>query len=746
MPTADAAPTGPMPTAAANERAQVDPILRQARDRLSSGDLKDAAGLLSTIRTSDPALVSQISDARSVIAFAASQLERQHELDDVVCRAVERAESELQAGSLDAADAALLEALSYAPTDLRALTLQQQIRAKTQQVASEAASVIDAPSGTGHPLLSHETVIAPNATFGGHGTVSTPAIRLEEALPVESTIVFAGRSGAGTSQDRPALEARLVVIQSPDPRLASRSFDLEPLPFSIGRATESSVSSHDMRWSRRHAVIELKNRALFVRDCGSANGVFVDGRRVPSETAEPLFFGAQIAIGGTTFRLVPAQETSLPDLTGIEIAGRYVLESLLRESAQGALYVATLRTLPRRVAVKLLSPELLRYPGYRERFKHRAEVTAQLQHPHICRVMDHGEVSVRDARGRVIETEYLCLDLMSGGSLTDLLEGATPVPLTSVEKWVQLIAEALGYAHAMGVVHGDLKPSAIVFDEEGNPYVTDFALGQSRTTDLIGTPAYMAPEQWAAGAIGPSTDQFSLAVLAYYMIAGVRPFEGQDHPDMRRRNFSRGPIPVHEEARTRREEAVDPEISVVIARGLAIEPDRRYSSITEFAADLGRALRGIRRSAAAERAPRVFFSYRRGPAAGWAVHIASQLRERHGVDVFLDVQGVDSAAKFPDRLERAIDRADVFVCLLGPTTLESAWVRQEIRLAHDKRKPMIPIFQENYQVPEGKEISAPSLQALFEYDGVRLLDEQNLYVESLVLQLADRIKNTFGRG
>ena len=399
-------------------------------------------------------------------------------------------------------------------------------------------------------------------------------------------------------------------------------------------------------------------------------------------------------------------DTALPNLAGVEIGGRGRSRvTTERNGARGTVCSAAQEpATPSRREIAFTD----RLPGYQERFRRRAEVMAQLQHPHICRVMEHGVTSVKDSQGRTIETEYLCLDLITGGSLHERLDGRAPFALEQIDRWIGVIAQALGYAHGLGVVHGDLKPSVVVFDEAGNPYLTDFALGRERSAEVVGTPAYMAPEQWTAGEIGPAVDQFSLAVLAYGMIAGAKPFEGQDNPDIRRRNFARGAIPVHEEARERRTDPVHPDVSDVINRGLSVEAVQRYPSVVEFATELSSALRGVSKGTETEGPPRVFFSYQRGAAAGWAVHIASQLRDRHGLDVFLDVQAIDAAAKFPERLTRAIHKADVFVCLLGPTTLESVWVKKEIALAHQRRKPMIPIFQENSGSRFLKQTTSPS--------------------------------------
>jgi hypothetical protein len=176
---------------------------------------------------------------------------------------------------------------------------------------------------------------------------------------------------------------------------------------------------------------------------------------------------------------------------------------------------------------------------------------------------------------------------------------------------------------------------------------------------------------------------------------------------------------------------------------LALNPDERYPEIAAFAHDFAGALTGsnVDRDPAAK--PRVFLSYRRAGGAGLPLFIVSRLREQHGIDVFLDVQRVDGAVRFPDRLIQEMRKADVFICLLGPSTLESHWVRHEILLARQQRKPMIPVFHEDYVLPTSPGI--PEIDELLSFDGIRLMDQQNLYVEEGIDKLARRIKDTLTR-
>jgi serine/threonine-protein kinase len=694
--------------------------LAAVRDALAAGSgsasvpvtTAAAAALAEQALLLDPAS----AEALELLDVAAAERDRRQDLEQRIAAILAAAERSFREGATDAALRAIDEALAFAPDHAAALALKRQFEPEANAPPPVLAPTINMPAAQAAPE--------------------------ETAKSEPGTVIFERPAGAG-QRERTAsqLGARLLVVESPDPRMTDKSFDLGPQTFRIGRSEDADLRSTDVRWSRKSAEIEYHDGGFFIRDV-SSNGVVLDGRRLSAGTLTPLFFGAQITIGTTRLRFAPARDISVPDLSGTTVAGRYVLDSLIRESAQGQLYAARLINLPRRVAVKLLSPDLMRYPGYKDRFKRRAEITSQLNHPHICRINDIGETTIALAGGTVVETAYLTLDLMTGGSLADRRVERELLPLQNIERWIQLIGDALDHAHAANVIHGDLKPAAIVFDGAENPYLTDFGAERGRPADVIvGTPAFMAPEQWEGSDISPQTDQFGLAVLAYYLITGGIPFDGQDHPETRRRNFARSPLPAHEEAQRKGRTDISAHVTGVLERGLAIKPEARYPSVREFVEPLVRALRGTAVPRDPNLPPRVFISYQRGPSTGWAVHLAERLQEKHGIDVFLDLQRVDAAVRFPDRLARAIEDADVFLCLLGPTTTQSDWVRHEVRLAHQYGKPMIPIFQDGYVVPND-EVSDKSLEVLFSFDGIHLLD---MYREYAIVDLAKRIANTVAR-
>jgi hypothetical protein len=175
---------------------------------------------------------------------------------------------------------------------------------------------------------------------------------------------------------------------------------------------------------------------------------------------------------------------------------------------------------------------------------------------------------------------------------------------------------------------------------------------------------------------------------------------------------------------------LSPRMSNVLQRALSVEPANRYTSVREFFLALQHALSDT--TSRSDGPGRIFISYQRDSSSGWAVHFASELRRKHQLSAFVDTQQMESAVLFPARLKRAIEECDVFVCLVSGSTLQSKRVQEEVRLAWENDKPMVPIFQESYCPPSSSEKVAPHIEALINYDGVKLLDLQNLYVESAI--------------
>jgi serine/threonine protein kinase len=334
------------------------------------------------------------------------------------------------------------------------------------------------------------------------------------------------------------------------------------------------------------------------------------------------------------------------------------------------------------------------------------------------------------------------MEFLDGGSLSRRLAEDVALDLPRVAAWIEKLAAGLHYVHEKGVVHGSIKPSAIVFDSNDNPYLTDFAIAVSANdhsqSTIIGSPPFLAPEQWDGGELTHATDQYSLAALFYLILAGSHPYEGQENPVVRKQNLLRGPAPAHEMARQNGRTAVPAAVSPILQRALSVRPVERFPSILDFASAVAGVLTG--RTSSGPVRPFVFISYRRDTGTAWALLFRNELDREYGYDVFVDSEQRDTAGQFPRKLQRSIERCDVFVCLLAGNTLESAWVNREIELAYQARKPMVPVFQESFQFPKDMEILPEPVRELLLYDGVKLLDRQNIYVPAAIRSLSDAIR------
>jgi hypothetical protein len=206
-------------------------------------------------------------------------------------------------------------------------------------------------------------------------------------------------------------------------------------------------------------------------------------------------------------------------------APRFEVEHLLGYGGMAGVYLAHEPKLGRRVAIKVMSPSLMLDPGLVKRFRQEARTIAQLDHPNIITVYDVAEDE---------DLHYFVMAYVPGRTVGHVMrEMRGPLPVDVVRAWMYQIGSALDYAHRFGVVHRDVKPGNILLDAQGIALVTDFGIakvadeeGLTRTGMLVGTPAYMSPEQCSSGEVGAASDQYSLGALCYQLLTGEPPFSG----------------------------------------------------------------------------------------------------------------------------------------------------------------------------------------------------------------------------
>jgi tRNA A-37 threonylcarbamoyl transferase component Bud32 len=279
--------------------------------------------------------------------------------------------------------------------------------------------------------------------------------------------------------------------------------------------------------------------------------------------------------------------------------GDYVVDRYIGAGAMGEVYAGTHPLIGKRVAIKLLKRELSASAEGAERFLREARAVNQVDHPHVIDVFAFGRLD----DGRL----YLVMDLVDGRSLRATLEDG-PLDVATALDILGQVADALDAAHARGVVHRDLKPDNIVIAKGAPPrvFVLDFGIaklvksaaeasGNGTLTGQgtwLGTPGYMAPEQWSADGAGPASDRYALGVMAFELLSGKLPFSAPSLPAMMEQHF-RAPVPA---LSTKGAVAALSTFDPVLARAMAKDPDARYASARELvdalrAASGGRAKR-----------------------------------------------------------------------------------------------------------------------------------------------------------
>jgi tRNA A-37 threonylcarbamoyl transferase component Bud32 len=282
---------------------------------------------------------------------------------------------------------------------------------------------------------------------------------------------------------------------------------------------------------------------------------------------------------------LPANADGPPAIPGYEIL------SPPKRGGMAFVYKARQVRLNRVVALKVIRSH--RYPNGAEqaRFHAEAQTVARLDHPNIVRVFDSGEQE---------GIAYLILEFVAGGSLAEKLDPGPFSPAAAARLLLQLV-EAIGYAHDNGVIHRDLKPSNILLTADGLPKVADFGLSKqlqaaagclTHAGDVLGTPAFMAPEQ-AAGqtdAIGPGTDIFGLGAILYALLTGRPPFQGDTISEILQ-NAKQGKVTRPRQFNGR----VPPALERICLKAMAADPHQRYASAAALAKSLRRFLRRSRR-------------------------------------------------------------------------------------------------------------------------------------------------------
>jgi serine/threonine protein kinase len=273
----------------------------------------------------------------------------------------------------------------------------------------------------------------------------------------------------------------------------------------------------------------------------------------------------------------------MPSSVQIPLPSRYRLGAHIANGGMAAVWAADDELLARPVAIKVLAAHLAEEPVNAQRFQREARAAARLSsHPNVVTVFDVGEHEGRS---------FMVMERLEGGSVADRLRQGRP-PRAQALGWLKETAAALDFAHEHGIVHRDVKPANLLLDDLGHVRVADFGIARIATEDtmtttgqLLGTAAYLSPEVVEGDPATAASDTYGLAVVAFELLTGERPFSG-DHPAAQARQHVEEPPPRASD----RDPSLPTRVDVALQRGMAKDPEARWPTAGAFVAALEAAL------------------------------------------------------------------------------------------------------------------------------------------------------------
>ena len=359
----------------------------------------------------------------------------------------------------------------------------------------------------------------------------------------------------------------------------------------------------------------------------------------------------------------------------------YKVTGKLGEGGMGVVYKSEDTKLERPVALKFLAAHAIEDPENRARFLREAKAAARLDHPNICPVHE-----IDEADGQT----FLAMAYLEGRTLKDKI-AERPLKLDEALDIAIQIAQGLKTAHEKEITHRDIKPANLMLSKEGQVRIMDFGLAQlaegsklTKTRTLLGTPAYMSPEQTQRSPTDRRTDVWSLGVVIYEMVTGRLPFEGEREQAVLYAIANEEPEPI-----TAQRVGVPTDLDRLVGKAMAKSPDERYQHVDEMLVDL-QSLRKEREPGASRQAL-AQTALLRGSRAGWYVALA--------------VVGV-----------AVIAAASVWLGVWGPTGREPRAALRSVPLTSDPGRELHPTFS-----PEGNQVA-------FAWDGENR-DNTDIYVK-----------------
>ncbi len=444
---------------------------------------------------------------------------------------------------------------------------------------------------------------------------------------------FCNHDGATLVSQAPAVSAKLMLNQFDG---VKREFSLSgDSPTTVGKSPDNNIVLTDPAISRRHASFEVRDGRFYVRDLGSLNGILVNGRKIGNDEVE-LSDGDEIAIGRSViiFKLstrvradkeVPATPVAAtprqaaPPLSPppqIKVAdtgelrsvsepaqqrdystqqarmlldGRYEIIDKLSQDATGTLYRARRIMLGDEVAIRVLRPELVGNDVALERFRRQAMVAARIKHPNSVQVFDFGHTPQGPA--------YIVEELLGGRTLRDLIRKEGSFSLPHVVNIFNQVCGAVHAAHLNGIILRDIKPESIFVetDAEGRELIKVGGYGLAKVDDsishgksitgpmgVVGTPAYMSPEQWLHKPLDGRADIYALGVILFELLTGSLPFTARDPQELMNQHLYESPPDMTERGRGE----LDEDVAAVVNRALSKSPEMRQPTALLLAEEL----------------------------------------------------------------------------------------------------------------------------------------------------------------
>jgi hypothetical protein len=390
-----------------------------------------------------------------------------------------------------------------------------------------------------------------------------------------------------------------------------------------------------------------------------------------------------------------APGVSLPSLGTSNLAALGQRYDILAEAGHGSMgnvYKARDRETGEIVALKLLKPEIASDQAMMDRFKNELLFARKITHKNVCRVHEFN---------RIGGIAYTSMEFVEGESLRSVLNRFGGLPVRKAISVTQRICSGLKEAHAQGIVHRDLKPENVMIDTQGNVKIMDFGIARSMealtrlTGSMVGTPAYMAPEQVAGKPVDNRTDIYSLGLMIYEMFTGSQAFHADTAVALALKQLNETPPPPHE---------VDPSIPVVIERAilkcLEKDPAKRYQSISELESSL-RSQAAPATPAVTPTIPRTHSSQpstpvpvdtpafkaepKRTPALVWVLVGAALVAG--GASASRWVAGAKAAEQLPPPAHLAAPKPPELAFEIPPAPLAAAPVTETKPAAHSPAKP-----------------------------------------------------------